>query len=181
MNSKQQPTHLELREQADKQFMEENKTEYCEECEEDQPVDTFKESNKWCSNVCESCWEKEQPTPQQSEFIKIVFNGEHYLTDKYGKIYDLQENLTTLKTPTPHKTKLEEFYIERKEYDEREKARKIEIIQERFNMRSNGATEKEIHKWGQKHRRNTNDRMNRFFEKWEDQIHEDIKLNGKKF
>lgn len=147
MYSKQQPTHLELREQADKQFMEENKTEYCEECEEDQPADTFKESNKWCSNVCESCWLKEQPTF----------------------------------TPTSHKTKMEEFYIERKEYDEREKARKIEIIQERFNMRSSGATEKEIHKWGQKHRRNTNDRMNRFFEKWEDQIHEDIKLNGKKF
>jgi len=41
-------------------------------------------------------------TNAQSEFIKIVFNGEHYLTDKDGKIYDLQENPTTLKTPTDY-------------------------------------------------------------------------------
>jgi len=78
------------------------------------------------------------------------------------------------------KTELEEFYIEREQYDKREKARKIKTTQERFNLRSSGATEKEIHKWGQKHRRNTNARFNRFYDKWEDQIWKDNRIKRDK-
>lgn len=125
-------------------------TEYCEECKEDQPADTFKESEKWCSDVCESCWEKEQPIfiPPPPQFAD--------------------------------KTELEEFYIEREHYEKREKLRKIKTTQERFNLRSSGATEKEIHKWGQKHRRNTNARFNRFYDKWEDQIWKDNRIKRDK-
>ena len=118
------------------QFVE-NKTEYCEECEEDHPADTFKESNKWCSNVCESCWLKEQP---------------------------------------PHKPKMEEFYIETKKYDQREKARRIERKQERHNMLSSGATEKELRKFDNRFRANKNARFERFWNKWEAEIFVDKEI-----
>lgn len=180
MRTTQQPTHLELRAQADKQFMEENKIEYwnCEECNKVHPEDTFKESEKWCSKVCESCWEKEG-TLRIEAWIK-----NNILNQKCNPKHQPPTPTPIFIPPPPpqfaDKTKLEEFYIERDQYDKREKARKIEITQERFNMRSSGATEKEIHKWGQKHRRNTNARFNRFFEKWEDQIWEDNRIKRDK-
>lgn len=178
-----------------------DETKYCEECKEDHPEDTFKESEKWCSKVCQSCWEKEGTLRIEVWTKNNILNQKcnpkhqppppppvHQLTDEEKK----QNNIISLKPPMSwllnweienlkKEHKMKEFYIERDAYDKREKARKIIITQERFNLRSSGATEKEIHKWGQKHRRNTNDRFNRFFNKWEDQIHEDNKLNGKKF
>jgi len=136
-----------------------NQTEYCDKCEEEVPIE-------WGNEVCESCWEKNKPVSVDNNIISL----------KPPMSWLLNWEMENLK----REHKLKEFYIDRDKYHNRETTRKLETKKERKEMRDAGATEKEIHKWGQKHRRNTNDRFNRFFNKWEEQIKEDYEIQKQK-